>query len=291
MKKSPAVFALFWATVAFLFGSCKNDDPANNTASAIIGKWEIKDINSPYTSFEFLPEGYYIVTNRKSDSNARHPSVSPERGFFGIPKNLSGIRKGETVLSPFHFGKYSIDGNKITLSGFGLVEPVTITGDEFNFSFTLESTGQKDSYVANISKTTVSSSEKTDMFCKVWEIDKVRIDFTQLTEFEATLLESVYGDDWKVKLLDEYNVLLKGLTMLSSKAGTYLLLAKPVNGSEGNAGLAEWKWTSPAETAIHYSWDNWAPGWEETNVEINNLTNSGVTIVENAISLDMKRKN
>jgi hypothetical protein len=69
------------------------------------------------------------------------------------------------------------------------------------------------------------------------------------------------------------------LTVLFSSAGTYFVsYASP--DSEGDGGLAQWKWKDETETKILYSWEE-IPVWNEDEyVEILELSSSKLKMVE-----------
>jgi hypothetical protein len=246
------VFAFGFALV-----SCDKDKDKESdsgvSVNTISAKWEISDSKSPYASFEFNKDGNYIVVENVG-MNSKNLSKNSTVSLFENNSSKATItRSSESNLSPIHFGTYKIEGNKIILSGFGLIEVISITAEEFSFSFTLEATGQKNSFVAGKSDEPISSSSRTDMFCRTWVVEKMTIN-------------GELDDD------------IIGTVVLFSKAGTYLVL---YDGEEGEAGLAEWKWANTAETKFYYSWDNWEYDWEDNVVTINQLSNNILIIQEN----------
>ena len=186
--------------------------------------------------------------------------------------------ESESNLSPIHFGTYKIEGENIILSGFGLIEVVSITSDEFSFSFTLESTGKKDSFVAAKSVEPISSSSRTEMFCRTWIGQKVTLDISNISQEDVNYYKEEYGENWKTQLEQEETDNFKGVIILFSRAGTYLVL---YDGEAGEAGLSEWKWTNKEEVAIYYSWDNWEDNYSTSIVIINQLNNNTLVLQEN----------
>ena len=235
-----------------------NSDVSINTISA---KWEISDNNSPYISFEFTKDGNYIVVENV-ETNLRSLNTSLENSLFKN-NNLEAVStrssESESFQSPIYFGTYRIEGNKIVLTGFGLIEVVSITADEFTFSLTPEATGQKNRIVAGKSNEPISSSSKSDMLCRTWIIEK-------------------YTDENNNDIPDEDDFM--GSIVLFSRAGTYLVLKE-----EGWAGLAEWKWANSQETELYCSWENWTDDWRENIVKIT-VTSTSLIVrdVDNVIT-------
>jgi len=313
-------FFKFWLFLALgltstVFSGCDKDDnkgsnenESNSLVKTISAKWEISDSNSPYASFEFNKDGNYIVVKNDVEPNLKSSSTDLNRSFLS-KKGLKSmnLRSSETNLSPIHFGTYRIEGNNIILSGFGVIEIISITAEEFSFSFTLDATGEKNSFVANKSAEPISSSSRTDMLCRTWEVQKMTIDvdfilnkFSSLTEEEIDYITERYGENWKQKFIeDELETAKKftefienktlTLTVLFSKAGTYLVLYDGpeniiVSGNRTwefeDAGLSEWKWANNEETKLYYSWNNWENNWEDNAVTINQLDDNTLVVQE-----------
>jgi hypothetical protein len=278
-----------------IFVSCDNEngnegnetDILKNTISA---KWEISDNDSPYASFEFNKDGNYIVIEKDEEISLKSNLRTNSKQSLlksNLTKTNMRSAKSDSNLSSIHFGTYKIEGNSIILSGFGLIEVISITNEEFSFSFTLESTREKSSFVAGKADEPISSSSKTDMFCRTWIGEKVTIDVNALSVEDIGYYEEKYGEDWLIKLEQEETEDIKGLVALFSKAGTYLVL---YDGEEGDAGLAEWKWANKEETKIYYSWENWQEDWEDNIVTIE-LTNTSLIIHEKRWVYHMILKN
>jgi hypothetical protein len=269
---------------AFSFVSCNkdnNEDDSDVSVNTLSAKWEISDSKSPYASFEFNKDGNYIVVENDVETSVKSLSTSLRTSFF--KNNISqAVRtrssEPESNLSPIHFGTYKIEGNKIILSGFGLIEVVSITAEEFCFSFTLESTGEKDSFVAGKSDEPISASSRTEMFCRTWILDKMTIDVNSFSQEDIDDFKNEYGDNWKNILEQELTEENKGICVLFSKAGTYLVL---YDGEKGEAGLSEWKWANSQETRFYYSWDNWTEeDWSDNIVTIVDLKSTSLAVEE-----------
>jgi len=208
-----------------------NDNNGADTKKAISEKWEISDNNSPYSSFEFTTDNVYIVTeniNHVSNKIHNSRSVLAKNSDENLTIRFSEVRAATPTgsnLSPIHTGKYRIDGDNIILEGFGMLNIISLTAEEFIFSFKLENSGNAYEYHAEKAVNTVNESSRTDMLCRFWKFVKVS------------------NPDYKHQI---------GYGVLFSKAGTYLVTYK-----DGSAGLSEWKWANKEETIIQYSWNNW----------------------------------
>jgi hypothetical protein len=237
----------------------KESSSGGVSVSALSAKWEIADSNSPYASFEFTEDGNYIVVENFDLDLKRSGIISKASLFKGGSLKIRSS-ESETNLPTIHFGTYQIEGNNIILEGFGLIEAISITAEEFSFSFTLDATGTKNQFVAGKADEPVSSSSRTDLLCRTWIVESFTID------------GEVPDDDE----IEEYDVI--GKIVLFSKAGTYLVL-----GTDGEAGIAEWKWANAEETAFYFSWDNWEEDddWEENIVTITQLTENSMIFEEN----------
>jgi hypothetical protein len=268
--------------------SCSDDaDDDGLTSSTISAKWEISDPGSMIASIEFNKDGHYILVTRVEDESAptvaRNSAAATARGAFfqGVASFTAPSRaSGDSNLSPVHFGTYKIEGDRIILSGFGVINVISIAEDEFTFSFTLTATGETGEYVASKAAAVISSSSRTEMLCRSWKLERVTVDESLIPEEEKQELIDEYGADWKAIIEQEETEEDAGMIALFSRAGTYLVLY--ANEDEEEAGLSEWKWTSSAETAIYYSWYNWEDEWTENVVSVVELTKSTLKIQERA---------
>jgi len=263
----------------FTFVSCdkdnNNESESDVSVNTISVKWEISDSNSPYASFEFNKDGNYIVVEREGASSKSSNTSLKASLFKNNISKVASMRSSESEsnLSPIHFGTYQIDGDKIILSGFGLIEVINITAEEFSFSFTLAATGEKNGFVAQKSAELISSSNRTDMLCRTWYCEKVTATESALEE-DAERIE---------ELIDE----MTGMSFLFSKAGTYLCLY-----TNGEAGLAEWKWANNEETKFYFSWDNWTAELDEEDMAtINQLSANSLVIQDYMFVYHLTLKN
>ena len=259
---------------------CNKDSGSNNNGvnKFINAKWKISDPDSEYSSFEFNKDGNYIVIENVSTGSKRSAGLKRSQIL------ISGMKRfAESNLSPIHFGTYKIEGNTIILSGFGTINIISITAEEFCFSFVLESTGKEWNYVATTEDQGQTSS-RTEMLCRTWKLNKVVFDESFIPEELKEYLKKEYGANWKAEIEKEYNEELAGSIILFSKAGTYLILYQ---GEDEEAGLSEWKWANKEETAIYYSWDNWKDDWEDNIVSIKDLKSTSLKMQEEGMIYEM----
>jgi len=228
----------------------KNNDGAD-TKKVISEKWEISNSNSLYSSFEFTKDNVYIVVENINQVSKNIHSLrsvfsknSDEKQQTIRSSEGRAANSSESNLSPIHTGKYTINGNKITLEGFGVLNIISLTTEEFVFSFKLENSNNAFEYHSEKAGSTINESSKTTMLCRYWKVDKI-------------------SDPY----IEEY-----AIGILISKAGTYLCTYK-----DGSAGLAEWKWANKEETIFQYSWTNWE---SYGNAKISELTATKLKVID-----------
>ena len=253
--------------------SCNNAfENEDETVTLIKTKWEIADFNSGFTSFEFTEDGNFIVVENIISANLNtHKST-----LFQQHLNLNAqkdTRASSSIFSSIHFGIYQIEENTINLFGFGSIKISSITADNFSFSFTLESTGENRTITASKTKELITQSDRTNMFCRTWTINKVIINENLLPEADKSWYEYEYGQNWKEEAEKE----LLGTVVVFTKAGTYLI---SYTDKEPKTVLSWWKWANKEETAIYYSEDNWQDNWQGNITLINELTNTTCTMQE-----------
>ncbi|MDR2389048.1 MAG: hypothetical protein LBD89_04590, partial [Tannerellaceae bacterium] len=171
------MYAVLLGAMGLTAVSCdkdNGDDGQTLSPNTISAKWEIAASTSKYASFEFNRDGNYIVVERVEGENYAVLKNSVGRNSSCSLFQKTATRKASTRassdsgLSPIHFGTYKIEGDKIILSGFGIIDVISFTAEEFTFSFTLEATGKNETYVANKAADPISSTSRTDMFCRTW---------------------------------------------------------------------------------------------------------------------------
>lgn len=273
-------------TILLFTFSCKKDEPTQPSTTIdkqkLSAKWIVEGAKSDIQSIELTKDGNYIVeANVKSDVGSRR-FIQPTLSFLpfkaAVPRP-SKTARSSSLLSPVHFGTYEIEGNRIKLAGFGLIEEITLTPESFSFSFTMEQTGSRNQYVAKKKEPVIASSTRTDLLCRTWVIDKFSLDIQKIPASEIQHYKSVYGDNWQAKAEKEYTDEGRGTIVLLSRSGTYLVL-DPNTGENEDAGLAEWKWINSEENSFYFSWDNWSDDWEEYPVKIEELNNTTLRVEE-----------
>lgn len=220
---------ILMASIAFLL-SCSevgSDSPKNNYIAlesnseiyaAIVGKWDIDDKNSPYESFEFTEQGYYIVVEKKNTHSNKQQAF---------------LARENSLLANVHHGKFRIDNGKVVLEDFGEIKEIEFDAENFRISFTYDGTE------FSASGTAENTSQNTAKLSRVWILQKVTTDeagttaSTGVTTRNLTAMWSKAGT---------YLVIYNNQNGLATNA---------------NASLSEWEWTDEAGGVFAYSWDNW----------------------------------
>ena len=263
-----------------LFVSCnKNNSEFDEDVlrNVINAKWEILDDNSLYVSFEFNKDGNYIVVENDSRTGVKSNLNSGFKGFV-LKSHFENTKQHspqfEPKPSPIRFGNYEINGNIITLSGLGVIKVTNITNENFTFSFTPESTKKRNNFVAGrAEELIISTSNKTDMLCRTWVVDKIAIDVDFLSEEDINVYKVGYGEDWKNELEKIYNSDLEHeVVILFSKTGTYLTSRFYEN------ELLSWKWADKEETKINLYWENEIDDWVGNALPINELNSTTLVL-------------
>jgi hypothetical protein len=144
---------------------------------------------------------------------------------------LLPVQKSESEtpsnLSPIHTGKYRIDGSTIVLEGFGVLNIITFTSEEFNFSFKLEDSEVIYECRAVKQENKIASTTRTDMLCRAWK-------FGNVINPENGMPDIVGG------------------VGLFTKAGTYLAMYP-----DGTAELDEWRWADAEEKTMEITTHKW----------------------------------
>jgi hypothetical protein len=151
-------------------GSTGNVSENQNTISTntLSGKWEVKDVSSRFTSFEFTKDSKYIVIENldhlsrsiTKNSETNYPFIHTiNHSINQLSKSVA--RNTQSNLSPIHAGKYSINDNIITLEGFGILNIISFTAEEFNFSFKIEKTNEIYEYKVARIEDVIHTSSRT----------------------------------------------------------------------------------------------------------------------------------
>tara|TARA_B110001450_G_C17545582_1_gene450397 strand:- start:130 stop:927 length:798 start_codon:yes stop_codon:yes gene_type:complete len=170
-----------------------------------------------------------------------------ESGNYIVLKNSTTKSTNDQIIL---FGTYEIIGNTtIVLSDFGTLTIADVNENSINFTIQLTSDPDNEIIINASKQTQMESTTNTELLCRTWELISINGEDVAGTEDE--------------------------LTVLFSAAGTYF-----VSYSDGESGLAQWKWKDELETEFLYSWEE-EPNWEEEDfVEITELTNSTLKILE-----------
>jgi len=203
-----------------------------------------KDENDPKDTLEKATISAKWNVSNSSDYDSFEFNKS---GNYIVIKNLTTKSTNDQIIL---FGTYEIINNTtIVLSDFGTLTISEINENSISFSIQLTSNPDNEIIINASKQEEMESTTKTELLCRTWELISING-------------ENVAGTE-------------DGGTVLFSKASTYL-----VTWSDGESGLAQWKWKDEAETQFYYSWEE-VPVWEEADyVKIIELTNSTLKILE-----------
>lgn len=235
MKKLNLIFTTL--LLLFVSFSCSSDDEpqieppqpekpkVEVTAKKLNAKWLLSDPRTKFTSFEFNESGSYIVE-----------------------ESVTVDGKESTRL---HYGSYELVDNMIGLIDFANITVVELTDDELQFGMVMAKSTEKPLPFIAKRKVEMASTDRTDLLCRTWKVDKLNGLDVAGTEDESI--------------------------MLFSKAGTYFVTTPdPEDG-----GLAQWRWKAGSDEKImEYTWDKIFDGDESGEVTIEELTKDYLRVHE-----------
>jgi hypothetical protein len=260
-----------------------------NKVNIIHARWEISHPDSKYASFEFNKNGNYIVIENdrsavSKSSLTRGVSIfSSESFLLGNNKILAAKQKDAATRAtdesnleskPAHFGTYTLAENKIQLSGFGVLEAISVTTEEFIFVLIPEGTKKTEHYIARKVEELIPASNQADMLCRSWEIKKLTIIDNLMSEREKESYRKTDGPNWKEELENKINKEVVGRTIvLFSRTGTFLVIVS--DGDESKLYAFDWTWRNKEETAFYYSWNR-----SYSFMQLTELTDTSLKMLE-----------
>lgn len=264
MKTKSISFVWMLICASIILCSCSKDkdkDEQNDETADINAKWEIADQNSKYVSFEFNKDGNYIVVERNiTGRGIAAADAKKQTATDGANQPLlASLNKPATKTTSdviTHFGSYTFQNGQLTivLSGFGVINIISLSETEFTFTVTLTGSTQATRYSATKAANTITTSTKTELLCRTWRLVKL-------------LGMDVTGSDSE-------------LTMLISQAGTYFCQY-----ADGASDLSQWKWHDypglEKESALVYSHD----GWNSSGLAIINTLTENTLILTDSVGI------
>ncbi|MDR1759237.1 MAG: InlB B-repeat-containing protein [Fibrobacter sp.] len=248
MRSLSSVFKKFLLPVAVgcltsLFVSCSELSPPGGSkqdplgqktelkgdaeiAKAFLGKWPVPE--GRYESFEFLPNGLFMVVERKNSSRPARPG--------------DHLRKAAAVSEGVHYGSWEVVNGKVVLNGFGeITEPKTYADVDVRLGFTVASENGLLDIVTEVAADDIIDDDAKHI-SKVW------------------LSQGIYTD--AALSVPDPKAPAAGYTVLFTRAGTYFVLdsndpAAIENGTKGDTRYAEWSGSLPN---ITYHWNNGVSG-------------------------------
>lgn len=296
MIKSHFTFAfLFLMAGAVLLTSCSSDSssssdngtldiPAYKSVSAI---YQVTQTSSQYSSIEFTESGNYIITKKSSASAPARRSNAEINSIISAPWSTDITRS--TSYGNIITGKYTTNGNKYTLEGFGTITVVT-SGDTA-VSLEIAENGGSSYTLTAAKKTQEAGSEKTTKLCRSWKIASLGLETSmkiqdpngkqQSYSFNKTVnggnlpelmylfyadmmvwaanISSQNGEKITQEMIEEQLKSQKEKiqrqyktveTCLFSQAGTYM-----VTYGDNSLAVATWAWKNSSQDVLQYSWN------------------------------------
>jgi len=189
---------ILFAVIVFIsINSCDKteENPIDNlNTEAISAKW-VTESAGEYISLEFNESGHCIIVKNNNKTSNTYQDVL--------------------------FGSYTIvDSETIVLHNYGKIKVSSIDESRINFSLVLDSNPEDEIIINAIRQNEISTSEKTKLLCKTWEV------------------VSIGGEN-----TDDFVVLF-------SDAGTYFVTTPE------SSSLGYWKWCDSEQTKIAFTIDN-----------------------------------
>jgi len=212
-------FSLFLLVIT----ACKKDAeeeqppapaPINLEKSTVSAKWEVEG-DSDYQTLEFNESGTYVVVKKSADKYV----------------------DDEVIL----FGTYTIDGDKMILSNFGIIKVNSISEEKITFTIKLDDESEYGETLSANKSDELPPSTNTQLLCRTWRLVTLNGDTVTGTQNE--------------------------FLMVFYKSGTYVVTYIE---NEELGGLAEWKWKDSDENVMCYSWEG-TPNCDNL-ADINELT-------------------
>jgi hypothetical protein len=257
------------------FASCGKDDPNDDielpeidpVVASISAKWVNNDANSKYASFEFQTDGIYIVSEYITGQSLQtQPALKasslqsvnlPLSPFYHVTNGTEPVLHAETRHLVTRVGKYTISGNVITLTDYGLIENFRASNDEFNFTFRPNGTLESIEF-AGTRELSISESKRTVLMCRMWDIEDIQLeggDYDGWGALIAVFLQAIIRTE-----VDGRQV---SLCVMLSKSGTYLSIFRDDEGNyftkiqSGFGGVSTvvgtWEWADREETRVNWT--------------------------------------
>lgn len=256
------------------------DPPAYKSSSAL---YQVTSSNSKYSSIEFTESGSYIVVAKSAINHAMQNTEGKKFSFAMAPWVEASTRA--TTSGNIITGKYTVDGNKYILEGFGTIT-VNTSGDT-TVSLEIAETGSEPYTLTAAKKNQMPGSEQTDKLCRSWKVASLgmkasfNVEGAQSFNFDKTveggniaeLMATFYADmmNWAANLSRQYgeeipqDMLNKQIeeqkkeiykayttfeSVIFSQAGTYM-----VTYGNGTLAVATWAWKDNSNSVLQYSWN------------------------------------
>lgn len=229
------------------------DTPKYESASAL---FNISDADSKYESVEFTASGNYIITTRNTSKAPHRIAAARQFGPKFLP-SVAGVTRSSGTYGNIIYGTYTKNGDTYVLDGFGTI--VVNGGGSNAISLDITTNGGSKVTVGAQQEQQYTASSKTNMLCRTWKFDKIRLyvkangqvldqTYNSYREFLIALWK-MEGEDFDEKELQQ-ELVEEPQQVIFTKSGTYVVFY-----SGGTLAVSTWKWQDEASGKARYSWD------------------------------------
>lgn len=283
-----AFLLLMGSAISFTSCSSSSDDDGDNGTldppayKSVSALYEVTSSGSKYSTIEFTESGNYIISTVAS-SRVMKDFEDEEFSFTKAPWQDQLTRS--TSYGNIITGKYTVDGNKYTLEGFGTI--TVNTSGSSTVSLEIGETGSQPYTLTAAKKNQKQDSEQTSKLCRSWKVQSIGLkasyvyDKSHTFNFDKTvnggnlaeLMTLFYTDmiNWAADIYRQngqsisqaeidkaiesqkkrFYASIKGIDgLLFSQAGTYM-----VTYSDETLAIATWSWQDDTSNILQYSWN------------------------------------
>ena len=261
---------LFGMMTAFAVVSCGSDSDDDNggggnfdtpkyESSAAL--YNVTDVNSDYSSIEFTASCNYIITKRITAKAPNRIAKVENKFHFGFISQNAGVTRS-TTFDNIIYGTYTKNGDTYTLEGFGTI--VVNGGGGSAISLDITTNGGTKVTIGAQQEKQYSSSSKTDMLCRTWNMGKIKLveklngktlidqTYNSWEDFVVSMLKMSGVDESSSSYQEAYREMMEGepKQVVFTKSGTDMVFY-----ANGTLAVSTWKWTDESKGEARYSWD------------------------------------
>ena len=273
MKTLKLLGLVLMGMTAFAVSSCGSDSDNDNGGGGGGGSlnppkyessaalYNVTDANSDYSSIEFTASGNYIITKRIAAKAPNRIAKVESKFHFGFMSHNVGVTRS-TSYDNIIYGTYTKNGDTYTLEGFGTI--VVNGGGSNAVSLDITTTGGSKVTVGAQQEKQYSSSSKTDMLCRTWNMGKIKLvekingqtfidqTFNDCEDFVRQMLKAEGLEEGSSSYKKAYKEMMEGepKQVVFTKSGTYMVFY-----ANNTLAVSTWKWIDEAKGEARYSWD------------------------------------